>query len=205
MDFLDRVVVSTEDAEIADVARKFGAEVDHRPARLATDQARVLDLCLEFLDRERRAGRSWDVMACLYATAPMRTAADIRAAVDLLEPDRCDFVMAVTRYPLPPHQALKLEAGGLLLPMWPELIELRASELPQLVVDNGSTYVVDVAAFERHQTFYGPKLRGYEMPRERSIDIDTREDYEYALWSVSDPTRIRRQAKAPSADGSERS
>jgi CMP-N-acetylneuraminic acid synthetase len=89
--------------------------------------------------------------------------------------------------------------------MWPELIELRASELPQLVVDNGSTYVVDVAAFERHQTFYGPKLRGYEMPRERSIDIDTREDYEYALWSVSDPTRIRRQAKAPSADGSERS
>ena len=181
----DRVVVSTEDAEIAKVARGFGAEIDERPARLATDEARVTDLCLELLDRERRRGRKWNVMACLYATAPMRTAADIRATVALVDPGRCDFAMAVTRYPLPPHQALKLDADGTLSPMWPELIALRASEVPQLVVDNGSTYVVDVAAFERHQTFYGPTLRGYEMPRERSIDIDTREDYEHVLRSAS--------------------
>jgi pseudaminic acid cytidylyltransferase len=177
----DRIVVTTEDAEIAGIARKFGADVDPRPARLATDEARVTDLCLDLLKRERLSGRAWTVMACLYATAPMRTAADICATVALLEPGRCDFAMAVSRYSLPPHQALKLEKDGTLSPMWPELIGRRASEFPDLVVDNGSTYVVDVAAFESHGTFYGPTLRGHEMPRERSIDIDTREDFEYAL------------------------
>jgi pseudaminic acid cytidylyltransferase len=177
----DHIVVSTEDAEIARIARKFGAMIDPRPAKLATDEARVTDLCLDLLARERSAGRAWTVLACLYATAPMRTAADIRATVALLEPSRCDFAMAVSRYPLPPHQALKLEKDGTLSPMWPELIGRRASELPDLVADNGSTYAVDVAAFESHRTFYGPTLRGHEMPRERSIDVDTHEDFEEAL------------------------
>jgi pseudaminic acid cytidylyltransferase len=195
----DRVVVSTEDTEIADVARGFGAEIDQRAAELATDQARVTDICLELLKREVRAGRKWIVMACLYATAPMRTAADIRATVDLLEPGRCDFAMAVTRYSLAPHQALKTGAGGALAPMWPELIEQRASALPPLVVDNGSTYAVDAAAFELHKTFYGPNLRGYEMPRDRSIDIDTREDYEHALWMAA---RFDKSEKGPRSNPS---
>jgi pseudaminic acid cytidylyltransferase len=182
----DRIVVSTEDLEIAEVARKFGAEVDARPAKLATDEARVTDLCLELLDRERRAGRTWTTMACLYATAPLRTASDIKATVELLEPDLCDFAMAVSRYPLPPHQALKRDNDGTLSPMWPQLVDLRASDLPELVVDNGSTYVVDCAAFELHKTFFGPKLRGHEMPRQRSIDIDTRDDLEYARQVAAD-------------------
>jgi len=178
----DRVVVSTEDAEIADTARGYGAEIDRRAAELATDQARVTDICLDLLAREAGAGRSWSVLACLYATAPMRTAADIRATVGLLAPGRCDFAMAVTAYAMAPHQALRLEADAALAPMWPELIERRSSELPPLVVDNGSTYAVDAAAFRTHKTFYGPTLRGHRMPRERSVDIDTRDDYDYALW-----------------------
>ncbi len=178
----DRVVVSTEDPEIAEIASSFGAEIDHRSPKLATDQAKVIDICLEFLRREANEGRRWTVMACLYATAPMRSSYDIRATVDLLKPGRCDFAMAVTDYALAPHQALKREADNVLVPMWPDLIEKRASELPPLVVDNGSTYAVTVEAFERLKTFYGPNLRGHEMPRDRSIDIDTREDYKFALW-----------------------
>ena len=178
----ERIVVSTDDDEIAEIARRFGAETDRRPAKLATDQATVAETCLEFLDREQKAGRSWRVMTCLYATAPMRNADDIRATLGLLEPGRCDFAMAVTRYAVAPHQALKLGPDGELAPMWPDLVERRASEMPPFVVDNGSTYVVDVAAFRAHGTFYGPTLRGYEMPHERSIDIDTRDDYELALW-----------------------
>lgn len=176
----DRILVSTEDEEIAEIARSFGADIDRRPAQFSTDAARVTDVCLDLLQREDGEGRTWRVMACLYATAPMRNAADVRATVGLLEPGRCDFAMAVTRYPLPPHQALKLEGDGTLLPMWPDLVGRRASELPDLVVDNGSTYAVDVRAFKDYKTFYGPTLRGHEMPRTRSIDIDTREDFEQA-------------------------
>ena len=177
----ERIVVSTEDAEIADIAFSLGADVDRRAAELATDQARVTDVCLDLLDREAASGRHWTTMACLYATAPMRNAGDIRATLRLLEPGHCQFAMAVTRYALPPHQALKLADDGSLSPMWPELIEQRTNDLPPLVVDNGSTYAADVQAFRRHKTFYGPTLRGYEMPRHRSVDIDTAEDYELAL------------------------
>lgn len=178
----ERVVVSTEDDEIAGVARRFGAEVDRRQPALATDGARVTDVCLDFLDREASGGRNWAVMACLYATAPMRNAEDIRATVDLVDPGHCGFAMAVTRYALAPHQALKMGTDKNLSPMWPDLVERRVTELPPLVVDNGSTYAVEVASFRRHRSFYGPGLRGHEMPRERSVDIDTREDYDLALW-----------------------
>jgi pseudaminic acid cytidylyltransferase len=180
----DRVVVSTEDAEIAAVASSFGAEIVRRSERLATDEARVTDVCLDLLATEEEQGRAWSLMSCLYATAPMRDASDIRQTVALLEPGRHAFAMAVVRFSLPPHQALKLAKNGDLAPMWPDLIEKRSSDLPALVVDNGSTYAVEAQSFRQHRTFYGPGLRGYEMPPQRSIDIDTGDDLAFALWSA---------------------
>jgi pseudaminic acid cytidylyltransferase len=180
----ERVVVSTEDDEIAAVSERCGAVVDHRAPALATDAVGLVDVCLDFLDREGAAGRQWSVMACLYATAPMRTAADIRSTMALVETGRCGFAMAVTSYDRYPHQALKFGADASLAPMWPDLVTLRGSDLPPLRAGNGSTYVVDVAEFRRLRTFYGPKLRGYDMPRERSIDIDTRADLDFAIWAA---------------------
>lgn len=190
-----RIVVSTEDEEIAAVAEKFGAAIAWRPPALSSDSAGVVDVCLEFLEAETHAGRNWRVMTCLYATAPLRTADDIRATMNLLEPGICDFAMAVTSFDLQPHIALKFGEDGHLDPMWPELIKYRASDLPRLRIGNGSTYAVNVAEFERHRTFYGPRLRGYDMPRHRSIDIDTPYDLDLALWTAQ--TRIRSGPDAP--------
>jgi CMP-N-acetylneuraminic acid synthetase len=175
-----RVVVSTEDAEIASVARDAGAEIHERSTTLATDAARLVDVCIAFLDDEMRAGRDWDFFGCLLATAPMRAADDIRGAHALIEPGVCDFAMAVTTYPLPPLQALRTTEDGLLRPMWPDLINLRAQEAPALFVDNGSTYIALVSAFRKERTFYGSRLRGHVMARERSIDIDEPHDLELA-------------------------
>src|SRR6266849_842542 len=93
----DRVVVSTEDDEIAGVARTAGAAVFKRSPELATDTARVTDVCLDVLAGEERAGRSYDVFACLHATAPLRRAEDIVAVVSLIECG-AEFAMAVTTY-----------------------------------------------------------------------------------------------------------
>lgn len=175
-----RVVVSTEDAEIAEVARGAGAELHARADTLATDSARLVDVCLTFLDEERRAGRDFDFFACLLATAPMRTAEDVKHAHALIEPGRCDFAMAVTTYPLPPLQALRSGDDGFLRPMFPDMINLRSQETPALFVDNGSTYLASVAAFRKERTFYGSTLRGHVMPRERSVDIDEPFDLELA-------------------------
>lgn len=180
----DRVVVSTEDDEIAAVAAKWGAEIDKRDPALATDQARVTNVCLALLDKEAAAGRQWTHLACLYATAPLRTVQDIRNTMDLLEDGVCDFAMAVTSYDLQPHLALKFGADRSLNPMWPDLTQSRASDLPPLRVSNGSIYGVKVDAFRRKPSFYGPNLRGHDMPRARSIDIDTSDDLALALWTA---------------------
>ena len=175
-----RIAVSTEDTEIADVARHAGADVHARASTLASDTARLVDVCLGFLADEDEAGRRWDVLGCLLATAPMRNAEDVRRTRALIEPGACDFAMAVTTYPLPPLQALRAGEDGLLTPMWPDLIQLRSQETPQLLVDNGSTYFTTVRAFRAERTFYGSRLRGHVMPRERSIDIDEPCDLELA-------------------------
>ncbi len=191
----ERVVVSTEDDEIAAIAERYCATLDRRSPALATDTATIVDVCTDLLDRERKAGRAWQIMACLYATSPLRDAADIRATMALLAPGICDFAMAVTAYDMQPHIALKFARDGGLSPMWPELIEHRGSDLPPLRVGNGSTYAVDAAAFLRFRSFYGPGLRGYDMPRSRSIDIDTPYDLELALWAAK--TRGFAAARAP--------
>jgi pseudaminic acid cytidylyltransferase len=176
----DRVVVSTEDDQIAAVCGRFDVLVDRRSPRLATDTVTLVEVCLDFLDREQEAGRNWDVLACLYATAPLRNSHDIRGTMALIEPGRCGFAMAVTAYGHYPHQALRFADDSSLRPMWPDLVERRVAELPRLRAGNGSTYVVDVQEFRRHRSFYGPNLRGFDMPTSRSIDIDTQEDLDLA-------------------------
>ena len=177
----DSVVVSTEDAEIAEIASSFGAQVSHRAPSLATDSASVVDVALDFIAREEQAGREYGQLALLYATAPSRTAQDIIATIGLLDSGNCSFALAVTEYSQQPHQALVIGEDQFLRPWLPELINRRSNTLERLLTDNGSTYAVSVPAFRRERSFYGPGLRGHEMPRERSVDIDTRIDYELAL------------------------
>lgn len=178
----DAVIVSTEDTEIREVAVKYGAEIDGRADSLATDEARVLDVCVDFLARKEKAGRPCDVLCVLYATAPLRTADDIAATVNLVSPDGGHFALATTHYDLPVHQALKRGADDTVTPMWPDLVNKRSSEIGEIVVDNGSTYAVYVPSFLEEKTFYGEGLRTHLMPRERSQDIDEARDLELALF-----------------------
>lgn len=177
------VVVSTEDEEIATIADSYGATVDMRADNLATDDARVSDVCVDFLTRRFILGTRYDVMCVMYATAPLRNAQDIRSMVELLEEDDgCKGVMAVTEFDLPVHQCLNVAPDAFVSPVFPELANKRADQAPSYCVDNGSTYVVDVSAFLESRSFYADGMRGYLMERSRSVDIDTRDDLELALY-----------------------
>ena len=178
----ERIVVSTEDVEIAEVALRFGAQVSKRPVSLATDASTVVEVCLDLLEREKMYGRIYDILCCLYATAPLRNAEDIVKTLKLIEPGVCNFAMAVTEFGHYPHQALKLTQSGFLKPMWPEYVSCRGEKVGQLLVGNGSTYAVTIEEFQRCKSFYGPKLRGHIMPISRSVDIDDQEDLEMALY-----------------------
>ena len=178
----DRIVVSTEDDEIARIASDSGAEIDQRSPSLATDESTVNQVCLDFLDKEKENGRQYDVICCLYATAPLRNSDDIKQTMHLVTAGLCDHSMAVTHFDLPAFQAMYCSDANELTPMCPDLTNRRSSELGKIVVGNGSTYVATVRAFRENEGFVGPDIRGYLMPRKRSVDIDLAEDYEMAIY-----------------------
>ena len=176
-DCFDCVVVSTEDSEIAEIALQFGAVVDERSQKLATDSVTVSDVCLHYLNQHDVA-----MLAVLYATAPLRNADDVRSVVALLSGD-CHFAMAATTCDWPVHQTLTFNAGHV-APVFPELVNQRADQLDTYCIDNGSTYAVHVDQFIRQKSFYGDSLKAYLMSNARSIDIDTPSDYYRALYEA---------------------
>ncbi|MBU0482015.1 MAG: acylneuraminate cytidylyltransferase family protein [Proteobacteria bacterium] len=184
-DLFGKVVVSSDDDEILSISEAAGAEISVRPPHLATDEASVVEVCLDLLENERVSGRLWNVMTCLYATAPLRGSEDIRKVVELIVPGECEFAMAVSRYHFPPQQALTRDKKGFLVPMWPDLVAKRSQDIPSLVVDNGSTYATLAKAFLQEKTFYGTTLKGVEMSWDKSVDIDTLADLELALYYAS--------------------
>ena len=180
----DSVVVSTEDKEIKNVSLDYGAEIDNRSKNLATDSSRVVDVCINYLEKKKEKGLNFDLLCCLYPTAPLRNSEDIKVATKFLTKGKYKSVMAVTELGYPVHQALKI-IGKHMKPMWPELISSRSSDLSKLYIDNGSTYVVGVDDFIKKRTFYNEPLKGYIMPKERSIDIDNSFDLDLAKYFYS--------------------
>ncbi len=173
----DAIYVSTEDAEIAEVARAQGAEVIERPADIAGDRATVVQVCLHTLETHPEIDR----LCCLYATAVLLRPESLIAAHALLdEAPEADFVMGVSEYEHPPVQALKADDQGYLSYMWPEWRGVQSQFQPRLLVSNGSLYWARAAALKAEQTFYGRRLKGWVVPPEQVADIDTAADLERA-------------------------
>jgi CMP-N-acetylneuraminic acid synthetase len=176
-----RVVVSTEDEEIARVAERHGAAVLARAAELATSAATGVEVCVDAIERLAAAGEHFDVLAFLLPTAPLRTADDLRGAWRRFVEGDADFLMGVTDYAIPPFWALE-ERDGYLRPYWGHEYLVKSQELPRVCVDNGAVYLARIEAFLRERTFYGERLVGYRMPRERSVDIDEPVDLALAAF-----------------------
>ena len=171
----DRIFVSTEDAEIAKIARDHGAEIIQRPRELAEDRSTVVQVCLHVLDVHSDIER----LCCLYATAVLLRPDSITAAQSLLDSaPEADFVMGVSEYEYSPVQALKADAQGYLSYMWPEWRGIQLQIQPRLVVSNGSLYWARAEALKSEKTFYGRRLKGCSLPPEQVADIDTPADLE---------------------------
>ena len=176
----ESVIVSTEDAEIQETVQELECEIHRRPLDLASDTARVVDVLREVLAEQRNQGREFDFLCCLYPTAPLRSAADIRAAYERMASRGADYCLAIKDYEDSPFFAFDLKADGRIERRWPELAALQHWEKPRVAVDNGSMYWARVSAFLASGELVGPKAVGYPMPRWRSVDIEEREDLEIA-------------------------
>ena len=182
----EHIYVSTEDAEIAEVAKQHGAEVIERPVGIAEDRSTVSQVCLHALETYLDI----DVMCCIYATAVLLTPETLTASHALLSGEsEADFVMGVSEYEHPPVQALKADGNGYLSYMWPEWRGIQSQFHPHLVVSNGTFYWARRQALLDEKTFYGCRLRGFVVPSEQVSDIDTQEDLFKVLSRLNDKQR----------------
>lgn len=172
----DRVLVSTDDQTIAELAVSCGAITDIRPDHLATDDANLVDVCLDVLERESAAGRDYATLALLYATAPFRTGSDLVAMTRMLDEHDVPGVVAVTRYSHQPQLAVVVEADRISRFLFPGLHEKNAQEFGDIVTSNGSSYLVRTDWFKRTRSLVEPGMLVYRMPLPRSIDLDYAED-----------------------------
>lgn len=180
---IDRIIVSTDDEAIAAVARSVpGVEVPfRRPAALADDTAGAIDVYFHAVDwLEAYESRRPASICALLPTAPLRLPADIDACIDLFERRQASVVLSVVAAkPAAWQQMLGDDARLGPVPGIEASIENRQG-LGRVVVPNGAIQVLDIAALARAWTYFGPRSYGYEMPADRSIDIDTEADFRIA-------------------------
>lgn len=177
------VYVSTDDQAIARVAREAGAEVPGlRPAELATDAAPKLP-AIEHLVRQVEArGVVVDTIVDLQPTSPLRTASDIEGALALS--GSADLVVSVSEPSHNPYYTLAEADGEGWLALCKPAVLARRQDAPACWGLNGAIYVWRREALPRAiaQGFWSVRIRGYPMPRRRSVDIDDLEDFEWAEW-----------------------
>lgn len=174
---LTRFVVSTEDAEIAEVARSLGCEVVDRPVELAADDTPMVPVARHALETvERAAGVRFDYGVILQPTTPLRTGEDIDRALQILIETQADSVISVYRvFDHHPARMYRLE-NERLVPYAPELPSRLRQELPPVYHRNGAIYAFRRALVEDEGTLIGPDTRPHIMPAERSINIDNEMD-----------------------------
>lgn len=183
---IDRVVVSTDCHQIAEVARQYGGEVPFiRPSELAEDDTPTRDVIthlLRYLEESRDSIP--EMIVLLQPTSPFRTAADIDSCLEKLRDSRADSVISVCEVPAHynSHWQFYSSEGNLKLTTGEALRDIvtRRQSLPSTFIRNGAVYCFRVSSFEQMKSIYGETCLGHTMSPERSINLDTLEDWRAA-------------------------
>jgi N-acylneuraminate cytidylyltransferase len=173
---LDRIVVSTDDDEIAAVAEAAGAQVYRRPSELAGDTTPTEPVLLHVLDALAAESYKPDAVALLQCTSPLRGADIIDRCVRLLAHSGCDAVMTVT--PIQ-HWYLcgRVDQDGVFQPEYDYARRPFSQQMPEKFRENGACYVTRTSCLRTHRNRLGGQVRVVPMDVIRSIDIDTEADF----------------------------
>lgn len=179
-EMFDKVMVSTDDREISEIAVKYGAEVPFfRSRRTADDFASTADVLAEVLQEYGKRGQHYDRVCCIYPTAPFLTPQRLRQAMNLLDETQADSVLPVVRFSFPPQRGL-VEEEGLLRYKWPENANTRSQDLEPFYHDVGQFYCIRTNSFERQRKLVMERTVPLVLSEMEIQDIDTPEDWRLA-------------------------
>lgn len=169
---IDRIILSSDDQEIISVAKEYGCEVPFvRPSYLASDGATsedVLEHAITAIDQE------YDYVVLLQPTSPFRTTGDIDTAVRMCIDNQAPSVESLIKVSENPEWMFCLNEDGTMTNACKEVID------SEKYILNGAVYVIKTELFMKNKKIRYPESLSYIMPKERSVDIDTRDDFEYA-------------------------
>jgi CMP-N,N'-diacetyllegionaminic acid synthase len=177
--YIDQLIVSSDDPQICEVAAAAGCEVPFlRPAALATDDAQTIDVVIHSMDETP----GFDLVIVLQPTSPIRTSLDIDKCLELMV--ECGAWTAVSVTPVREHPFLVYSMSpearlNSLVKIEPN-ISLRRQDLPPAYSLNGAIYIAETQWLRKSRVFVSPETVGYVMPYEASVDIDNKSDLHLA-------------------------
>ena len=176
----DTVMVSTEDREIAGIARQYGAEVPfYRSERTAGDFATTNDVLLEVLEEYGKRGAHYDLGCCIYPTAPFVTADKLKCAMERLEGSDADTLIPVVNFSYPPQRAMIVKEGRLVFE-YPQYLDSRSQDLEPHYHDVGQFYLFYTEAFRKNKKLMVGNILPYVVSEMEVQDIDNQTDWEIA-------------------------
>lgn len=176
----DEVMVSTDDEEIAEVARQYGAAVPFmRSAHTASDFATTADVINEVLDSYSSKGKEFDTVCCLYATAPFVTPQHLQEAAEIITRGEFDSAFTCVEFSYPVLRSLVINSEGRIAMKWPEYGPCRSQDLEKFYHDAGQFYFATMDVY-RTTGFWGPNTYPIILSELEVQDLDTPTDWALA-------------------------
>lgn len=173
----DEIMVSTDDEEIAAIARQYGANVPFmRSEATSNDYAVTADVVNEVVDEYRKLGKTFDIICCIYPTAPFIRPERLAEGIRMIQSGECDAITPVVKFSYPPQRGF-IEENGFLRYKYPEYQKSRSQDLEPMYHDVGQYYFATGESFERNKGFTCDRL-GYVLISDDEVqDIDNPEDW----------------------------
>lgn len=176
----DHVIVTTDDSEIAHIAREWGAETPFiRPADLADDHTPTVPVVAQAVQACEELGWQIDFACCIYPGVPFIQIEDLQGGLALLKKSEADYCFPITEFPSAIQRALKRDANGCMSPLYPEFELTRTQDLEPAFHDAGQFYWAKKQSWLNNARIHSSGV-GYPIPNWRVVDIDTADDWQRA-------------------------
>ena len=176
----DEIMVSTDDNEIADIARKAGANVPFmRSPKTSYDNATTVEVLVEVLEKYKSLGKEFDYCCCIYPTAPFINKSKLLNAYNKILSSKAKSLVPVVRFGFPILRSFKIE-NGLVKMNWPEHMNSHSQSLPIAYHDCGQFYIFKIKDFLIDKKLFSDSTIPFEIPESEVQDIDNEEDWKVA-------------------------
>lgn len=193
----ETVMVSTDSKEIAEIAKKYGAEVPfYRSEETSSDYASTASVVMEVLREYEKIGKKYESACCLYPTAPFLTADIIKEAENMMDTKKPAEIIGVVEFSYPPQRAYNIGSDGLMQYKYKEYINARSQDLEKLYHDAGQFYIYNVREFYRLNGRIAEGIMPIILSQLLVQDIDTEDDWKlaelkYNYWRKDDGNEAR--------------